>query len=155
MSIFIVINQNIPPQIFNFSYLNFKNFPLHMYKIMYGTKIVCSTNKKQKKKKKKKKKGEYNSLLTHFICGVNMIVSMFTWAWDHGYRYDYNAMGGVRVWVLHVKKSWVRIRDQVHGYRYKLSIRITMGRGTTSLVGPFQKLGYRFVHEGRLCRISF
>ena len=81
MSIFIVINQNIPPQIFNFSYLNFKNFHPHMYKIMYGTKLVCSTNNKQKKKKKKKKKkgGEYNSLLTHFICRVNMIVSMFTW----------------------------------------------------------------------------
>ena len=57
MSIFIVINQNIPPQIFNFSYLNFKNFHPHMYKIVYGSKIVCSTHKKQKKKKKKKKKG--------------------------------------------------------------------------------------------------
>ena len=40
-------------------------------------------------------------------------------------------------------------------------IRITMGtgtgmgKGTTSLVEPFEKLGYRFVHEGRLCRISF
>ena len=81
MSIFIVINQYIPPQIFNFSYLNFKNFHQHMYKIMYGTKIVCSTNKKQKKKKKKKKRGggKYNGLLTHFICRVNMIVSMFTW----------------------------------------------------------------------------
>ena len=31
-----------------------------MYRIMYGTKIVCSTNKKQKKKKKKKKKGGGN-----------------------------------------------------------------------------------------------
>ena len=50
MSIFIVINQNIPPQIFKFSYLNFKNFHPHMYKIMNGTKIVCSTNKKQKKR---------------------------------------------------------------------------------------------------------
>ena len=58
---------------------------------MYGTKIVCSTNKKQKKKKKGGV--EYNGLLTHFICRVNMIVSMFTWVWDHGYRYDYNAMG--------------------------------------------------------------
>ena len=75
MSIFIVINQNIPPQIFIFSYLNFKNFHPHMYKIMYGTKIVCSTNKK----KKKGGGGEYNGLLTHFICRVNMIVSMFTW----------------------------------------------------------------------------
>ena len=66
-----------------------------MYKIMYGTKIVCSTNKKQKKKKKKRKGGggKYNSLLTHFICRVSMIVTMFTWVWDHGYRYDYNAMG--------------------------------------------------------------
>ena len=70
MSIFIVINQNIPPQIFKFSYLNFKNFHQHMYKIMYGTKIVCSTNKKQNKNKKqktkqnKKKGGEY---LTHFV----------------------------------------------------------------------------------------
>ena len=54
-----------------------------MYKVMYGTKIVCSTNKK-KKKKKKKGGGEYNGLLTHFICRVNMIVSMFTWVWDHG-----------------------------------------------------------------------
>ena len=58
MSIFIVINQNIPPQIFKFSYLNFKNFHPHMYKIMNGTKIVCSTNKKQKKKKKKRGGGE-------------------------------------------------------------------------------------------------
>ena len=52
MSISIVINQNIPPQISSFSYLNFKNFHPHVYKIMYGTKIVCSTNKKQKKKKR-------------------------------------------------------------------------------------------------------
>ena len=53
MSISIVINQNIPPQISSFSYLNFKNFHPHVYKIMYGTKIVCSTNKKQKTHKKK------------------------------------------------------------------------------------------------------
>ena len=52
MSIVIVTNQNTPPKIFNFSYLNFKDFHPHMYKIMYGTKNVCSTNKKQKKKKK-------------------------------------------------------------------------------------------------------
>ena len=34
-----------------------------------------------KQKAKKQKRGEYNSLLTHFICRVNiiMIVSMFTW----------------------------------------------------------------------------
>ena len=57
-----------------------------MYKIMYDTKIVCNTNKKQKKKKK-------GGDITVFICGVNMIVSMFTWVWDHGYRYDYNAVG--------------------------------------------------------------
>ena len=61
VSIFIIINQNIPPQIFNFSYLNFKNFHPHMYKIMYSTKIVCSINKKKNKtKKKKKKKGGGN-----------------------------------------------------------------------------------------------
>ena len=90
-----------------------------MYKIMYGTKIVCSTNKKQNRQKKKKR-GEYNGLLTHFICRVNMIVCLpgsetmgtgmttMPWVW-------------VRVRVLHVKKSRVRIRDQVHGYRYKLS----------------------------------
>ena len=66
----------------------------------------------------------------------------------------------VRVRVLHVKKSRVRIRDQVHmGTSFR--IQITMGTGmgklgyTTSLVEPFEKLGYRFVHEGRLCRISF
>ena len=63
----------------------------------------------------------------------------------------------VRVRVLHVKKSRVRIRDQVHGISFR--IRITMGtgmsKGTASLVEPFEKLGYRFVHEGRLCRISF
>ena len=53
-----------------------------------------------KQKAKREKKGgwvEYNGLLTHFICRVNMIVSMslslFTWVRDHGYRYDYNAMG--------------------------------------------------------------
>ena len=40
-------------------------------------------------------------------------------------------------------------------------IRITMGtgmgkaKGTTSLVETFEKLGYRFVHEGRLRRISY
>ena len=46
-----------------------------MYKIMYGTKIVyTNTNKKEKKNVE-----EYNGLLTHFICRVNMIVSMFTW----------------------------------------------------------------------------
>ena len=63
MSIFIVINQNILPQIFNFSYLNFKNFHPHMYKIMYGTKLVCSTNNKQKKKKKKKRGGNITVFL--------------------------------------------------------------------------------------------
>ena len=69
---------------------------------------------------------------------------------------------GTIVRVLHVKKSRVWIRDQVHGYRYKLSYPDNygygltgMGKGTTSLVEPFEKLGYRFVHEGRRCRISF
>ena len=57
-----------------------------------------------------------------------------------------------------------------HGYGSKtrsmgtgtsFCIRITMGRptgmgkGTTSLVEPFEKLGNRFDHEGRLGRISF
>ena len=63
LCLFFVINQNIPPQIFNFSYLNFKNFHPHMYKIMYGTKIVCSTNKSKKKKKKKKKGGDITVFL--------------------------------------------------------------------------------------------
>ena len=49
----------------------------------------------------------------------------------------------VRVRVLHVKKSRVRIRDQVYGISFH--IRITMGtgmsKGTTSLVEPFEKLG--------------
>ena len=57
MSIFIVINQNIPPQIFKFSYLNFKNFHPHMYKIMNGTKL-CAAQTKSKKKKKKKGGGK-------------------------------------------------------------------------------------------------
>ena len=83
-----------------------------MYKIMYSTKGG----------------GEYKGLLTHFICRVNMIVSMsgcetmgtgmttVPWVW-------------VRVRVLHVKKSRVRIRDQVHGYRYKLSYPDNYGYG--------------------------
>ena len=93
-----------------------------MYKTMY--EIVCST------KKKKKKRVEYNGLLTHFICGVNMIVSMFTWAhgpepwvwvWVqcHGYA--------VRIRVLHVKKSQVQVRD--HGYCNKLSYPDKYGYG--------------------------
>ena len=78
MSIFIVTNQNIPPQIFNFSYLNFKKFHPHMYKICTVQKL-CAAQTKSKKKKKKKGGNIYKGLLTHFICRVNMIVSMFTW----------------------------------------------------------------------------
>ena len=51
MSIFIVINQNIPPQIFNFSYLNFKTFHPHMYKIMYGIQKLCAAQTESEKKK--------------------------------------------------------------------------------------------------------
>ena len=85
-----------------FSYLNFKKFHPHVQNIM--KEIACSTNKKQKqtkkvqnqkqtnKKVKKGKRGGHNSLLTHFICREDMISSMFTWAWDHEYRYGHNAM---------------------------------------------------------------
>ena len=41
---------------------------------------AAQTKSKKKKKKKKKKGGQYNGLLTHFICRVNYDrVSMFTW----------------------------------------------------------------------------
>ena len=40
-------------------------------------------------------------------------------------------------------------------FRIRITMGTGMGKGTTSLVEPFEKLGYRFVHEGRLCRISF
>ena len=68
-----------------FSYLNFKNFHLHLRQ---------ETNKKV---------GQYNSLLTHFICRVNDLE--YAWVWDHGYRYRYIDMG---------------IRDQVKSSQVKL-----------------------------------
>ena len=40
-------------------------------------------------------------------------------------------------------------------FRIRITMGTGMGKGTTSLVENFEKLGYRFVHEGRLCRISF
>ena len=88
-----------------------------MYKIMYGTKIVCSTNKKQKKKKIT----VFLHTLWLWVClpgSETMGTGMTTmpWVW-------------VRVRVLHVKKSRVGIRDQVHGYRYKLSYPDNYGYG--------------------------
>ena len=79
-----------------------------MYKTMQ--EIVCSTNKKQGKKKGVV--GEkYNGLLTHFICIVNMIVSMGTgmgtmpWIWGTS---------------LACQEVTGTVRDHIHGYRYKL-----------------------------------
>ena len=62
------------------------------------------------------------------------------------------------------QESTVWVRDQVHGYRYKLPYPDKyeygyMGNDTTSLPAKLspviEKPGYRFVHEGRRCRISF
>ena len=49
---------------------------------------------------------------------------------------DMGTMPWVWVRVLHVEKSLVRVRDHIHGYRYKLCIWIIMGmgKGTTSLL---------------------
>ena len=69
----------------------------------------------------------------------------------------------IRVRVLHAKKSLVQVRD--HGYRYTLSFPDKYGYGygkgyyKSAKLGPLtaviEKPGYRFVHEGRPCRINF
>ena len=83
MSIFIVINQNIPPQNILFFLSKFQKLsPAHVQNNVRYKNCVQHKQKAKKKKKKKKKGGEYNGLRTHFICHVcrvNMIVSMFTW----------------------------------------------------------------------------
>ena len=61
--------------------------------------------------------GNYNSLLTHFICRVIMILE-YTSVWDNGYRYGYNDMGTGTSPAC--QESQVRVRDQVREYRYKL-----------------------------------
>ena len=40
-------------------------------------------------------------------------------------------------------------------FRIRITMGTGMGKGTTSLVEPFEKLGYMFLHERRLCRISY
>ena len=100
---------------------------------------MCSTNRKPNKNKSKetKKKAENSGLLIHFICRVNMILSMFTWVWDHLPWVQV----WVREWVLHVMMS------RRHGYgsetrsmgtgticRIWISMGTGMGKGTTSLL---------------------
>ena len=67
-----------------FFHLNFKNFHPHVQ-----NNVRNGVQHKQKTKNKKQQRGgmgeNYNSILTHFICKVDMIVTMFTWVCDHGY----------------------------------------------------------------------
>ena len=98
-----------------FSHRNFKNFHPHVQNNVRN----CVQHKQKTKTNKKRGNGEkYNGLLTHFICGVNMIVCLpgsetmgtgmgtMPWIW-------------VQVQVLHVKKSLVWVQDHIHGYSYK------------------------------------
>ena len=112
MSIFISIDQNIPPSIFLSKFQKFS--PVS--------------------KTRKKKVGNYNSLLTHFICRVIMILSIpvsetmgtgmgtMTWVW-------------VRVLVLHVKShrygSETRSVSTGTNFRIRISF-TTMGMGKLS-----------------------
>ena len=105
------------------------NFRIYISKIF--TRI-------QDKKQTNKKVGNYNSLLTRFICRVLMILSIpvsetmgtgmgtMTWVW-------------VRVRVLHVKShgygSETRSVGTGTNFRIRISITTTgMGKGTTSLL---------------------
>ena len=106
-----------------FSNRNFKNFHPHVQ-----NNVRNGVQHKQKKHKKKGGMGEkYNGLLTHFICRVNMIVSMLTMGTDMG------TMPWVRVWVrvrvLHVKKSLVRVETISMGTGTNFCIWISMGTG--------------------------
>ena len=56
-----------------FSHQNFKNFHPHVQNNVRN----CVQHKQKTKTNKKRGNGEkYNGLLTHFICGVNMIVCL-------------------------------------------------------------------------------
>ena len=142
VSIFIFIDQNIPSSIFLSKFQKFSP--------------TSKTRNKQTKKW-----GTITSLLTHFICRVIMILSIpvsetmgtgmgtMTWVW-------------VRVRVLHVKShgygSETRSVGTGTNFRIRTSITTTgMGKGTTSLLSwalynttVIEKLGYKFVHEGRI-----
>ena len=65
-----------------FSYINFKNAHPHVQNNV-GNCVH------QKKKVGEGVGGEikkYNGILSHFICKVNISMSMFTWVSDHGYH---------------------------------------------------------------------
>ena len=124
----------------------------YLYKLKYSTIDIqlsylwfqknspaSKTRNKQTNKQTNKTVGEYNSLLTHFICRVIMILSIpgsgtmgtgmgtMTWVW-------------VRVRVnLHVKSheygSKTRSMGTGTNFRIRVSIMSTgMGKGTTSLL---------------------
>ena len=97
-------------------YLNFKNFH-------------PQTNKKV---------GKYNSLLTHFICRVIMILSI-PGSGTMGTGMGTMNMGMGMGTSPACQESPVRVRDQVCVYRYKLPYpdkyhECGMGKGTTSLL---------------------
>ena len=105
-----------------FSHRNFENFHPH---VLNNVRNCVQHKQKTKNKNKQTKKNwgggngeKYKGLLTHFICGVNMIVCL------PGSETMGTAMGTmpwvwIRVQVLHVKKSLVGVQDHIHRYRYK------------------------------------
>ena len=92
-----------------FSYLNFKNFHPNVQNNVRN----CVQHKQKPRQKTYKKVGEYNSLLIHFICRVIMISSI------PGFGTMGTGMGTGTSPAC--QESRVRVRDQVHGYRYKLT----------------------------------
>ena len=76
---------------------------------------------------------KYNGLLTHFISRVNMIVSMFTWVRDHGYRYMVQCHGygyGYGYESCMSRSYWYGSETISMGTGTNFCIWISMGRGT-------------------------
>ena len=110
---------------------------VYLYLYLYKSQYSTAQTKKKDKNKQTRKWGKNNSLLTHFICRVIMILSVPGSVTMHGYRYWYNAIW-VRVRVLYVKShrygSETRSMGTGTNFCIRLSMSTGMDKGTTSLL---------------------
>ena len=115
-----------------FFYLYKSKYSTINFLILISKMFTCIQDKKQTNKKV----GNYNSLLTHFICRVIMILSIPV---SETMGTGMGTMTWVRVQVLHVKSHGYgsETRSVGTGTNFRIQIIITttaMGKGTTSLL---------------------